>query len=128
MKMKRNLFVRKGECWDCHEKFHLLVITKYNGLLCKKCYQEKYKDMKHLFFDFIASFEVEYDTDFEEETKTLHDVMEMMYGYYEGCHYHLENEEPKEQYGDVVRRVKEIYLEMKKFDTIQSEEKKNESN
>ena len=56
--MKRNLFVRKVECWDCQEKFHLVILTKYNGVLCKKCYESKYNEMKQLFHDFMASFEV----------------------------------------------------------------------
>lgn len=71
---------------------------------------------------------MEYDTDFKEETETLHDVIEMIYGCYEGCHYHLENEELKEEYGDVIRRAKEIYLDIKEFDTKQVEERINESN
>jgi len=116
MKMKRNLFVRKVECWQCHKKSHLLIITKYNGVLCKKCYQEKHEAMKKLFIDFLASFEVEYDTDYEEDTKTLHDVIEMIYGNYEECCYHLENEEPREQYREVVNRTRDLYFEVKEFD------------
>ncbi|MHA1454864.1 MAG: hypothetical protein ACTSR5_02605 [Promethearchaeota archaeon] len=116
MKMKRNIFVRKVECWQCFEKFHLGVITKYNGILCKKCYQEKYEEMKTLFFDFIASFEVEYDTDFKEETQKLCDVIETIHAYYGGCCYHLENEDSKEEYKEVVSHAKEIYLELEEFD------------
>jgi len=109
-------------------KFHLAVLNKYNGVLCKKCYQKKYDEMKRLFHDFMASFEVEYDTDFEEYLAILENVLEMIGANYEGCCYHSENEEPKEEYGDVVRRAKEIYLEIKEFDTTQLEEKINESN
>jgi len=117
MKMKRNFFVRKVGCWQCNEKFHLLIITKYNGLLCKKCYQVKHEEMKTLFIDFLASFEVEYDTDFKEDTKTLHNVIEMIYGNYEECCYHLEDEKPKAEYRNVVNRVRKLYLEIKEFDT-----------
>jgi len=49
--MKRNLFVRKVECWQCQEKLHLLIMTKYNGNLCKNCYIERYEEMKTLFFE-----------------------------------------------------------------------------
>jgi len=45
---------------------------------------------------------------------------------YEGCCYHSENEEPKEKYGDVVRRAKKIYLEIKEFDTTQFEIRNND--
>ena len=123
MKLKRNMFVRKVECWQCSEKFHLVIITKYNGILCKKCYQEKREEMKALFFDFIASFEVEYDTDFKKETKKLCDVIERIHAYYGGCCYHLENEEPKEDYKEVVSHAKEIYLELEEFDTKSREGK-----
>ena len=124
--MKRNLFVRRVECWECHEKFHLLIITKYNGVLCKKCYKDKHENMLSLFHDFIASFEVEYDTDFKEDTKTLHDVIEMIYAYYEGSCYHLEQDQPKVEYKDVVNQAREVYLEVKEFDTKISEGNDNE--
>jgi len=113
--MKRNLFVRKVECWQCQKKFHLAILTKYNGVLCKQCYEHKYDAMKKLFHDFMASFEVEYDTDFEEYLTTLENVLEMISANYEGSCYHLENEDPKENYGNVVNHAKEVYLELKEF-------------
>lgn len=33
----------------------------------------------------------------------------MIHDYYEGSHYHLENEEPKEEYKKIVQTAKEIY-------------------
>ena len=117
MKIKTNKFVRKVECWQCSEKFHMVIITKYNGILCKKCYQEKHEEMKTLFFDFIASFEVEYDTYFKEYLTTLENVYDMISANYGGCCYHLENEEPKEDYKEVVSHAKEIYLEIEEFQT-----------
>ena len=66
--------------------------------------------------EIFASFEVEYDTDFREETKILCDVIEMIHTYYSGCCYHLENEEPNEEYKEVVNHAKEIYLELEEFD------------
>ena len=122
-KMKRNMFVRKVECWECYGKIHLAVITKYNGVLCKRCCQQKHEEMKSLFFDFIASFEVEHDSDFKKETKKLCDVIEMIHAFYGGCCYHLENEEPNEQYKEVVSHTKEIYLEIEEFDTTSLEGK-----
>jgi len=91
-------------------------------LLCKKCYQEKYEEMKTLFIDFLASFEVEYDTDYKEDTETLHDVIEMIYGNYEECCYHLEDEGPKAGYWNIVNRARELYFEVKEFDTTSWED------
>ncbi|MHA1671626.1 MAG: hypothetical protein ACTSV5_13790 [Promethearchaeota archaeon] len=122
MKLKRNLFARKVECWQCTKKIHLAVLTKYNGVLCKKCYHKKYETMKRLFIDFLASFEVEYDTDFKEDTETLHNVIEMIYDNYEECCYHLEDEEPKAEYRNVVNRARELYFEVKEFDTTSWED------
>jgi len=106
MKMKRNLFVRKVECWQCTKKIHLAVLTKYNGVLCKNCYEEKYEALKTLFHEFMASFEVEFDTDFEEYLTTLENVCDMISANYEGCCYHLENETSKEEYKEVVSHAR----------------------
>jgi len=56
MKMKRNLFVRKVECWQCAKKIHLAVLTRYNGVLCKNCYEEKYEALKTLFHELTLFF------------------------------------------------------------------------
>lgn len=77
--------------------------------MCKKCYREEFEEVKSIFFDFIASFEVEYDTDFEEELKKLSDIFEMVHDYYEASRYRLENEEPNEEHKKIVQSAKEIY-------------------
>jgi len=120
IKVKTNKSLRKVECWKCGAFFRKVVLTKYRGVLCKKCYREEYEEAKSIFFDFIASFEVEYDADFEEDLKTLEDFVEMIRDYYEGGRYRLENEEPKEEYKEIVQTAKEIYetLEKKRIKSI----------
>lgn len=115
---KANKFFRKVECWNCHAFFHKVVLTKYHGILCKKCYREEYEEVKSIFLDFIASFEVEYDTDFEDNLGRLSDVFETIHNFYEGCSYRLENEEPKEEHKEIVQSAKEIY------DTLESQKVK----
>ncbi|KKL65917.1 hypothetical protein LCGC14_2150210, partial [marine sediment metagenome] len=34
-KPKSNFFIQKSECWDCNDFFHRLVLTKYDGVLCR---------------------------------------------------------------------------------------------
>ncbi|MBA7617124.1 hypothetical protein ES703_24435 [subsurface metagenome] len=109
IKIKTNKFLKKVECWKCSAFFHEVVLAKYRGVLCEKCYREEYEEVKSIFFDFIASFDVEYDADFEEDLKTLEDVVEMVRDYYEGSCYRLESEEPKEEYKEIVQTAKEIY-------------------
>jgi len=93
------------------------VLTRYNGVLCKNCYAEKYEALKTLFHEFMASFEVEFDTDFEEHLTTLENVCDMISANYAGCCYHLENEASKEEYKEVVSHARELYLELEEFDT-----------
>ncbi len=106
---KTNKFFRKVECWNCNAFFHKVVLTKYHGILCKKCYREECEKVKSLFLDFIASFEVEYDTDFEEYLEKLSDIFETIHDFYEGSSYRLENEEPKEKHKEIVQIAKKIY-------------------
>lgn len=47
--MKRNLFLKKIECWECNQFFHKLILTKYHGVLCKSCYNALYEETKSLF-------------------------------------------------------------------------------
>lgn len=88
--------------------------------MCKKCYRKEYEEVKSIFFfDFIASFEVEYDTDFKEELEKLSDIFEMVRDYYEASRYRLENEEPSEEYKQIVQTAKEIY------ETLENKNKNN---
>ncbi len=114
---KANKFLRKVECWNCNIFFHKVVLTKYHGILCRKCYGEKFEETKSIFLDFIASFEVEYDTDFEDNLEKLSDVFEMVHDYYEGSCYRLENEEPKEEYKEIIQTAEEMY------ETLENKEK-----
>ncbi|MBY9018781.1 MAG: hypothetical protein KGD66_08110 [Candidatus Lokiarchaeota archaeon] len=41
----------------------------------------------------------------------------MIYVHYEGSYYHLEDDEPKEEYKEVVERTRKIYLEVREFNT-----------
>ena len=77
--------------------------------MCLKCYGEKYEEVNSLFLDFIASFEVEYDTDFEDDLEKLSDIFETIHDFYEGCSYRLENEEPKEEHKEIVQSAKDIF-------------------
>ena len=106
---KANNFFRKVECWNCNAFFRKVVLTKYHGILCKKCYRKEYEGIKSIFFDFIVSFEVEHDADFESDLEKLSDVFESIHDFYEGCSYRLESEEPKEEYKEVVQIAKKIY-------------------
>jgi len=83
--------------------------NEISRILCGKCYGEKFEEAKSIFLDFIASFEVEYDMDFEGDLEKLSDIFEIVHDYYEGSSYRLENEEPKEEHKEIVRIAKEIY-------------------
>ena len=121
---KINKFFRKVECWNCNAFFHKVVLTKYHGILQVKCYGEKFEETKTIFFDFIASFEVEYDTNFEEDLEKLSDIFEKIHDFYEGCSYRLENEEPKKEYKEIVQTAKEIYKILENNDEVFSAEQK----
>jgi len=43
---KTNKFFRKVECWNCNAFFHKVVLTKYHGILSRKCYGEEYEEVK----------------------------------------------------------------------------------
>jgi len=88
--------------------FQQVVLTKYHGILCRKCYGEEFEEAKSIFFEFLANFEVEYDTDFEGDLEKLSDVFERIHDFYEGCSYRLENEEPKEEHKEIVRILKRL--------------------
>jgi len=47
--------------------------------------------------------------DFEVDLEKLSDIFEMVHDYYEGSYFRLENEEPKEEYTEVVQIAKKIY-------------------
>ena len=78
IKVKTNKFLKIVECWKCSAFFHKVVLTKYHGVLYEKYYREEYKEVKFIFLGFIASFEIEYDSDFKEELKILSDISEMV--------------------------------------------------
>ena len=44
-----NYFFKKLECWECCDFYHQLILTKYHGVLCKKCYQDLHEEAKKTF-------------------------------------------------------------------------------
>jgi len=77
-----NYFFKKVECWNCSGFFHRVVITKFNGIVCKKCYQALHEEAKQTFFYFVSALGIEFDTPLDEETKTLEDTIETMHSYW----------------------------------------------
>ena len=75
-------FFKKVECWNCSGFFHRVVITKFNGIVCKKCYQALHEEAKQTFFYFVSALGIEFDTPLDEETKTLEDTIETMHSYW----------------------------------------------
>jgi len=65
-----NYFAKKVECWNCSDFFHRAVITKYHGIVCKKCYQALHEEANKKFFYFVSALGIEFDTPLDEETKT----------------------------------------------------------
>lgn len=47
--------------------------------------------------------------DFEDGLKKLTDILEMIHDFYERCSYRLENEDPDEEYKEIIQTAKEIY-------------------
>ena len=77
-----NYFIKKLECWECCDFYHQLILTKYHGVLCKKCYQDLHEEAKKTFLFFASALEIEFDTPLEEETKTLEDMFETMHSFW----------------------------------------------
>jgi hypothetical protein len=77
-----NYFSKKVECWNCNDFYHRAVITKYHGILCKKCYQTLHEEANRTFFFFVGALGLEFDSPLEEETKTLEDTIETMHNYW----------------------------------------------
>lgn len=77
-----NFFAKKVECWNCSEFYHKLVITKYHGIVCKKCYQALHEEANKTFFYFVSALGIEFDKPIEEETKTLEVATETMHNFW----------------------------------------------
>ncbi len=77
-----NYFAKKVECWKCSEFFHRAVITKYHGIVCKKCYQALHEEANKTFFYFVSALGIEFDTPLDEETKTLEATFETMHSFW----------------------------------------------
>ena len=106
-----NFFAKKVECWNCNAFFNRVVITKYHGILCKKCYHALHKEAKQTFFYFISALDIEFDTSLEDETKTLEDTFETMHSYWKA--YVVEPDYDAVQfekcYLKTMKTVKDIY-------------------
>lgn len=118
-----NYFFKKKECWSCSDFFHRVIITKYHGIACKKCYQALHEEAKKNFFYFTSALSIEFDTPLNEETKTLEDTIETMHSYWKA--YIVEPDYDVVQfekcYLKEMKAVKDIYemLETKGGDTKQ---------
>ncbi len=77
-----NYFAKKVECWNCSEFYHKLVITKYHGIVCKKCYQALHEEANKTFFYFVSALGIEFDKPLKEETKTLEVTTETMHNFW----------------------------------------------
>ena len=77
-----NYFFKKKECWSCSDFFHKLIITKYHGIVCKKCYQALHREANKTFFYFVSALGIEFDTPLKEETKTLEATIETMHNFW----------------------------------------------
>ncbi len=77
-----NFFAKKVECWNCTKFYHRVVITKYHGIVCKKCYQALHEEAKKTFFYFISALGIEFDLSLKEETKTLENTIETMHNFW----------------------------------------------
>ena len=54
-RVKTNKFVRKVECWKCGAFFRRVVLTKYHGVLCVKCYDSLYLNLFYPFNTYYRS-------------------------------------------------------------------------
>ncbi|TES97188.1 MAG: hypothetical protein E3J90_07200 [Promethearchaeota archaeon] len=77
-----NYFFKKKECWNCNNFHHKLIITKYHGIVCKKCYQALHEENNKTFFNFVSALDIEFDTPMNEETKTLEVTIETMHNFW----------------------------------------------
>ena len=77
-----NYFAKKVECWNCNDFYHKLVVTKYHGILCKKCYQALHEEANKTFFYFVSALGIEFDAPLDDETKTLETTFETMHSYW----------------------------------------------
>ena len=103
-KPKSNFFIQKSECWDCNDFFHRLVLTKYDGVLCRPCYRVRYLETRSFFYDFFEAYEIEFDTSLEEYTLTIGEMVEYMKTYFEGTKGFIF----AEQYKEVIEDVKSL--------------------
>jgi len=113
-KIKRksvNYFSKKIEYWKCSDFYHQLIITKYHGIVCKKCYQNLHNDAKKTFFYFVSALEIEFDTLLEEETKSLEDMFETMHNFWKSyvVETNFDLNDFENCYLEEVKVVKEAY-------------------
>ena len=106
-----NYFIKKIECWKCSDFFHRLIITKYQGILCKRCYQALHKNANRTFFYFVSALEIEFDAHLDEETRTLDDTLETMHNFWKSyvveTNFNINSLE--KCYFEEVKEVKEAY-------------------
>jgi hypothetical protein len=106
-----NYFIKKIECWKCSDFFRRLIITKYHGILCKKCYQALHENANKTFFYFVSALGIEFDAPLDEKTKTLDITLETMHNFWKSyvvqTNFNIHNFE--KCYFEEVKEVKEAY-------------------
>ncbi len=106
-----NYFAKKVKCWNCSDFYHRLVITKYHGMVCKKCYKALHEEANKTFFNFVSALDIEFDDPMNEETKTLEATIETMHSFWKSyvveCNFDLNDFE--KCYLKEIKAVKEAY-------------------
>ncbi|MHA1461109.1 MAG: hypothetical protein ACTSO8_06465, partial [Promethearchaeota archaeon] len=101
----------KVECWMCNGFYRQVVLTKYHGVACKKCYQELHEGARNNFFLFANALGIEFDAPLDDETRTLESTFESMHSFWKS--YVIETDfdinDVEKCYLEEVKAVKEAY-------------------
>ena len=106
-----NYFFKKVECWTCNGFYRQVVITKYHGVACKKCYQELHNEAKNNFFHFASALGIEFDAPLDDETRTLESTFESMHSFWKSyvVKTDFDLNDFEKCYLEKVKAVKETY-------------------
>ena len=123
-----NYFFKKLECWECGGFFHQVVMTKYHGVVCKKCYQNLHESARKTLFYFASALEIEFEAPLEEETGTLEDTFETMHSFWKSyvIETNLDLNDFEKCYLEDVKAVKGAYETIESYNI--SKEKYTDSN
>jgi len=114
-----NYFFKKLECWECGDFFHQVIMTKYHGVVCKKCYQALLESARKTLFYFASALEIEFDAPLEEETKTLEATFETMHSFWKSyvVETNLDLNNFEKRYLEDVKAVKEAYETIESYNS-----------